>query len=50
MKSKKLNKHLKKGEIWEDDTLYDVKNTRKRQSKKRTCRFKKHRDRDDDEY
>ena len=42
MKPKKLYKNWKRGEVFENGTLWCVKGLRKRMAKKRTCRFQKH--------
>lgn len=48
MKAKKLYKYFKKGEMFIDGTLWWVANLRKRMVKTRTCRFQKHKNKDDE--
>ena len=48
MKAKKLYKRNKGGEVWERGRLWDVKKLRKRMVEKRTCRFRKHKNKEEE--
>ena len=47
MKPKKLRKKWKGGEVWKNNTLWCVKKLLKRQLLKRTCRYRKHKHKDE---